>query len=189
MKKVSFLAVMMLLSIASFAQTWTVDPVHSRLGFKVTHMSISEFQGNYKTYQATITQGKSGFEGGSIEVTIDAKSINTDNDSRDNHLRAEDFFDVAKYPTITYKSTSIKKTGDKTYMAEGDLTMKGVSKKVNLEIVLNGTTVNERNKKEVAGVTITSKFKRTDFNLASDMPEAMLANEVTLYATGEFNKG
>lgn len=188
MKKFSFLAVIMLLSVATFAQTWTVDPVHSRLGFKVLHMSISEFQGNYKIYEATITEGKSGIDGGSIEVTIDSKSINTDNEARDNHLRAEDFFDVAKYPKITYKSTSIKKTGEKTYVAEGDLTMKGVTKKVNLDIVLNGKTVNERNKKEVAGFTITSKFKRTDFNLASDMPEAMLANEVTLYATGEFNK-
>ena len=189
MKKFSFLAMMMLFSIVTFAQTCNVDGVHSRLGFKVTRMTISEFQGNFKSYEAKITEGKSGFDGGMIEVKIDTRSINTDNESRDNHLRSADFFDADKYPTITFKSSSIKKLSDKMYSAEGDMTMKGITKKIMLNIKVNGTTVNERNKKEIAGVTITGDFKRSDFGIAAEMPEAVLSDTISLYATGEFSKG
>jgi len=189
MKKFSFLAMMMLFSIVTFAQTWNVDGVHSRLGFKVTRMTISEFQGNFNAYEAKIIEGKSGFDGGTMEVKIDARSINTDNESRDNHLRSADFFDADKYPTITFKSSSIKKLSDKMYSAEGDMTMKGITKKIMLNIKVNGTTINERSKKEMAGVTITGDFKRSDFGIATDMPEAVLSDTISLYATGEFSKG
>jgi len=189
MKKFSFLAIFLSFTAAAFAQNWNVDNAHSRLGFKVTRMNISEFQGNFKTYKATITPGKSGFEGATMDVTIDVNSINTDNDARDNHLRSADFFNTEKYPTITFTSAPFKKTGEKTYMAEGDMTFNGVTKKITLDIKVNGTTVNEKSKKEIAGLTITSNFKRSDFNFGSGMPESALSDIITLYATGEFIKG
>lgn len=188
MKKFSLLAVMMTLTIASFAQNWKVDGAHSRLGFKLTHLGISEFHGNFNTYEANIKQGKSGFEGATIDVMIDVNSINTDNDGRDGHLKSADFFNVEKNPKITFKGGAFKKTGDKTYTSAGELTFNGVTKPITLDIKVNGTTVNERNKKEVAGLTITSNFKRSDFGFASGMGESMLSDVVSLYATGEFVK-
>ena len=188
MKKFSLFALMMTMTIASFAQTWKVDGAHSRLGFKVTHNSISEFQGNFNTYEANIQQGKSGFEGATINVVIDVNSINTDNDARDNHLKSADFFNVEKNPKITFKGGAFKKTGEKTYTSAGDLTFNGVTKPMTLDIKVNGTTINERNKKEIAGLTVTGNFKRSDFGFAAGMGEAMLSDVVTLYATGEFTK-
>lgn len=188
MKKFSFFAIFVTLATVTFAQNWTADKAHSRLGFKVTRMGITDFQGNFKNFDATITPGASGFEGATMIVNIDVNSINTDNDARDNHLRSADFFDVEKYPSIMYKSGPWKKTGDKTYVTEGDMTFNGITKKVKVDIKVNGTLKNEKSKKEMAGITMNATFKRSDFNFVSGAPESTLSDNVTLYATGEFSK-
>ncbi|HQU97190.1 MAG: YceI family protein [Saprospiraceae bacterium] len=188
MKKLSFFALFLVLTTCTFAQNWNVDKSHSRLGFKVTRMGITDFQGNFKNFTVSITPGKNGFEGATMDVNIDANSINTENDARDNHLRSSDFFDVEKYPAITYKSGPWKKTGDKTYVSEGAMTFNGVTKNVTIDIKVNGTLTNEKSKKEMAGITMNATFKRSDFNFVSGAPEATLSDVVTLFATGEFSK-
>jgi polyisoprenoid-binding protein YceI len=181
-------ALLIALSAATFAQTWSVDKGHSRLGFNVTHMNISETSGSFKITEAKITSAKPDFSDAVIELTADVKSIDTDNEQRDGHLKSADFFDAEKFPTLTFKSTSFKKVADKKYKVSGNLTLKGVTKPVVLDVVLGGTTTNPMSKKDVVGFKITGAIKRSDFGVAAGMPTAMLGDVVTLNAGTEFTK-
>jgi len=188
MKKVSFIAALLISGATTFAQTWSVDKAHSRLGFTVTHLSVAELGGTFNTVDAKFTSAKPDFTDAVIELTADVNSINTDNDQRDGHLKSPDFFDAAKFPNFTFKSTSFKKVADKKYKLSGDLTLHGVTKPVVLDVVLGGTSTNPMSKKTVAGFKITGTIKRSDFGVAASMPAAMLSDEVGLQAGFEFTK-
>src|SRR6478752_2805569 len=110
MKKV-LLALSAIAFLGTQAQTsWTLDKSHTKLGFGVSHLMISETEGSFKKYDASISsKSESDFTDASVKLNIDAASINTDDESRDNHLKGADFFDVAKFPSITFESTSFKK--------------------------------------------------------------------------------
>jgi polyisoprenoid-binding protein YceI len=190
MKKTALIfAVFTVLSLASFAQTWTLDPAHSKLGFSVTHMMISDVDGAFTNFEAKITSSKEDFSDAVIELTADANSVSTDNEKRDAHLKTEDFFDVAKYKSLTFKSKSVQKVADNKYKVTGDLTLHGVTKPVTLDATLRGTTVNPMSKKTVAGFKVTGTIKRSDFSFGTKFPNAMLSEEVTLTANTEFIKG
>lgn len=188
MKKATIIAALLISSAATFAQTWTVDKAHSRLGFNVTHLSVAELGGTFNSIDAKITSSKPDFTDAVVELTADINSINTDNDQRDTHLKSADFFDAQKFPTLTFKSTSFKKVSDKKYKVSGNLTLKGVTKPVVLDVVLGGTTTNPMSKKPVVGFKITGSIKRSDFGVAAGMPTAMLSDEVKLNAGTEFVK-
>lgn len=189
MKKIVLtLAVALVSYTASFAQTWSVDKYHSRLGFAVSHLSISEIDGSFKDFSATITSSKEDFSDASFVISATIASINTEIDQRDQHLKGADFFDAAQFPTLTFKSTSFKKVSDKTYKLTGDLTLHGVTKPVTLDAVLNGTTTNPQSKKAVAGFKFTGIVKRSDFGIAAKMPAAMLGDDVQLIGKAEFTK-
>lgn len=188
MKKATIIAALLISSAATFAQTWTVDKAHSRLGFNVTHLSVAELGGTFNSIDAKITSSKPDFTDAVVELTADINSINTDNEQRDTHLKSADFFDAEKFPTLTFKSTSFKKVSDKKYKVSGNLTLKGVTKPVVLDVVLGGTTTNPMSKKPVVGFKITGNIKRSDFGVAASMPAAMLSDVVTLTAGTEFVK-
>lgn len=189
MKKATIIIAALLISGATtFAQSWTVDKAHSRLGFGITHLSVAELGGTFNSIDAKFTASKPDLTDAVIELTADVNSINTDNDQRDGHLKSPDFFDAAKFPTLTFKSTSFKKVADKKYKLSGDLTMHGVTKPVVLDVVYNGTSTNPMSKKTVAGFKITGVIKRSDFGIAASMPAAMLSDEVSLQASTEFTK-
>jgi polyisoprenoid-binding protein YceI len=189
MKKATIIAAALLISsAATFAQTWSVDKAHSRLGFNVTHLTVAELGGTFNSIDAKITSSKPDFTDAVIELSADINSINTDNEQRDGHLKSPDFFDAAKFPTFTFKSTSFKKVSDKKYKLSGDLTLHGVTKPVVLDVTFNGTTTNPMSKKTIAGFNIAGKIKRSDFGIAPSMPAAMLADEVALQASTEFAK-
>lgn len=189
MKKITIIASLLALSATTFAQTtWSVDKAHSRLGYSVSHMTISEQEGNFKDYDVKITTTKDDFSDASFEVTINVNSINTENEMRDKHLKSPDFFDAEKFATITFKSTSFKKVSGKQYKLTGDLTLHGVTKPVTLTAVYNGTVENPMSKKPVAGFTITGAIKRADFGFATAMPAAVLGETISLRASGEFTK-
>ena len=189
MKKATIIAALLIASAATtFAQTWSVDKGHSRLGFNVTHMNISETSGSFKITEAKITSSKPDFSDAVIELTADVKSIDTDNEQRDGHLKSADFFDAEKFPTLTFKSTSLKKVSDKKYKLTGNLTLHGITKPVVLDVVFNGTVENPMSKKTMAGFNISGIVKRSDFGIAAAMPAAMLGDNVTLQASTEFAK-
>ena len=114
-------------------------------------------------------------------------SINTDNEQRDTHLKSPDFFDAAKFATLTFKSKSFKKVKDNTYKVTGDLTMHGVTKTVELDAVARIGT-NPMSKKTVAGFKIAGTLKRSDFGIGASMPASMLSEEIAIIANAEFAK-
>lgn len=162
----AFLALLLVTGVGAFAadSTWRIDPAHSRVGFTVTHMMISEVGGTFKDFSGSLTQKGDDFDGSSVEVTIKAASINTDNDARDNHLRSADFFDAAKYPEITFKSTSFVKTGKDTYTLSGNLTMHGVTKPVVMDAKLTGTAKNMKGE-PLVGFKAATSVNRYDYDL------------------------
>jgi polyisoprenoid-binding protein YceI len=189
MKKVSIFISALMLTAASYAQTWTADKAHSKLGFTITHMMMSDVDGMFKTFDATIKSSKADFSDAEFSVTAQTNSIFTDNEKRDGHLMSPDFFDAAKNPTVTFVSKSVKKTGASTFVVTGDLTMHGITKTVKLDGSFRGPMVNPMSKKNTAGFKISGIVKRGDFNLGSSMPGAVLSDDVTITANGEFQQG
>ncbi|MDJ1467762.1 YceI family protein [Xanthocytophaga flava] len=187
MKKIFFTIALMSSTIVTFGQTWTLDKAHAKLGFNVTHMMVSEVDGSFKNFDLKVTSSKDDFSDAVVELTADVNSIDTDNDNRDKDLKSDKFFDAAKYPTLTFKSTSIKKAEGKKYKLAGDLTLHGVTKPVVLDLILNGTTTNPMNKKTIAGFKALGSIKRSDFNLGS-APAAVISDEVNIVANIEINK-
>jgi len=188
MKKVSILIAAIAMTVSSYAQTWTLDKAHAKLGFSITHMMVSDVEGSFKNVDATITSAKPDFSDAVIIMTAQTNSIYTDNDKRDEHLKSADFFDAAKYPTVTFKSTSLKKNGDNKYILTGELTMHGVTKPVTMDLSYRGPATHPMTKKPFAGFKITGKINRSDFKISEKTPSGMLSDEVTITANGEFGE-
>jgi polyisoprenoid-binding protein YceI len=188
MKKTIVVFAGLLLSAASYAQTWSIDKGHSRVGFGITHLTINEIEGDFKSFDGKITSSKEDFSYATIEFSADVNSVNTDVEARDKHLRSADFLDAEKNPKLTFKSTSFKKESGKEYKVTGNLTLHGVTRPVTLTAVLVGKATNPMSKKEMAGFKITGNIKRTDFGIGATMPETMLSENVKLNANTEFSK-
>jgi polyisoprenoid-binding protein YceI len=186
MKKVVVLVASLFASYASFGQ-WTLDKSHAKLVFNVSHLMVSEIEGRFKSFDSKITSTKEDFSDAVIELTADVKSINTDDAGRDAHLMKPDFFDAEKYPTLSFKSTSFTKVEGKKYVLTGDLTMHGVTKKVQLDVVYNGNAIHPYTKKTIAGFKVSGKIKRTDFGVGS-VPGAIVGEEVVIDSNLEFMK-
>ena len=190
MKKMIILIATLAISASTYAQTWNVDKAHAKLGFTITHMAVSDVDGMFKNFDAQIQSSKPDFSDAVFTLTAQTASINTDNEQRDKHLQSPDFFDAEKNPTITFKSTSLKKNGNNAYKVTGNLTMHGVTKPVVLDISFRGPAEHPMLKKPFAGFKVNGVIKRSDFNLAtSGMADAILSNEVTVTANAEFVKG
>ncbi|GAB3999341.1 YceI family protein [Spirosoma daeguense] len=189
MKRLSFTFAILLASFATYAQTWNLDKSHSRVGFTVTHMMLTDVDGNFKTFDAKLTASKPDLSDAVFEVTADINSINTDNERRDGHLKGPDFFDAAKFPNLTFKSTSFQKAEGKKYKLAGDLTMHGVTKPVTLDVVMNGPVTQEgRNgKQDKVGFKVSGTIKRLDFGIGSSTT-AVVSDEIELKGTAEFAK-
>jgi polyisoprenoid-binding protein YceI len=186
MKKITTLLALLLIAGSTFAQTWSLDKAHAKLGFNVTHLLLSEVDGSFKAFEAKITSSKPDFSDAVIELTAEVKSIDTDNEKRDEHLKNPDFFDAEKFPTLSFKSTSLKKVEGKKYKLAGNLTMHGVTKPVELDVTINGPAVHPYNKKNVVGIKATGTIKRTDFGVGTGTPGAVVSDEVNIIANAEF---
>jgi polyisoprenoid-binding protein YceI len=183
------LAVVALLSFTVVDQfSYTVDASHSRLGFTIKHMGISDFNGNFGKFETKITTSKADFSDAVVELSADVNTINTGNEMRDGHLKGEDFFETEKFPTLTFKSTSFKLIEGKNYKIEGDLSLHGVTKKVTLDAVHYGNVENPQSKKTVAGFKITGVVKRSEFGIGAGYPAPGLSDEVNLIADLELGK-
>lgn len=145
-------------------ETYKIDSTHSSVQFSLRHL-VSKFTGSFSTVSGTISVDRANLEKSSVEATIDVGSVNTADEKRNNHLKAPDFFDFAKFPTMKFKSTAWKKTGDDAFDVTGDLTIKDVTKPVVLKVKLLGFGEGMGGA-QVSGWEITSGIKKSDFGLA-----------------------
>ncbi|MBS1618507.1 MAG: polyisoprenoid-binding protein [Bacteroidetes bacterium] len=191
MKKLFILLAGVSMAAAATAQSWTLDKTHSSINFSVSHMVVSEATGNFKDFSGEVKSEKSDFSDLGVNFTIKVASINTDDEKRDGHLKSPDFFDAAKFPDITFKSTNIKKINDKKYELTGDLTMKGVTKKVTWEVKYNGT-VKDPYGNNRAGFKATTTVDRKDYgvswNKTLDAGGVAVGDDVTITVNAELVK-
>jgi polyisoprenoid-binding protein YceI len=146
-------------------------------------MLVSEVEGNFKTFTGSIVSNNADFADAAIDFTVDVKSINTDNEMRDNHLKSPDFFDAEKFPQMTFKSISFKKITEKNYELVGNLTMHGITKQVKFDVVYGGT-VNAGKGMMKAGFNASTVIDRFDYDLKwnklTEAGGAMVSQEVEI---------
>jgi polyisoprenoid-binding protein YceI len=144
--------------------TWAIDPVHSSVEFAVRHLMITTVKGRFADVQGTVVLDDARPSGSSAEITIQASSIDTREPQRDAHLKSADFFDAEKFPTLTFRSTSVRDWQDEGFTLVGDLTIHGVTREVALDVTSEGRTRDPWGG-ERTGFTATTKIKRSDFGL------------------------
>jgi polyisoprenoid-binding protein YceI len=161
-------------------ETHTIDPVHSTVSFSLRHL-VSKFTGGFTKVTGAIQVDRENLEKSSVQATIEVGSINTADEKRNGHLLAPDFFDAAKFPTITFKSASWKKTGGDTFDVTGDLTMRGVTKSVVLKVTSLGFGPGMKPGSTVSGWEIATTLKKSEFGLGGPaMLGKVLGDDVTV---------
>src|ERR1700677_1725304 len=175
------------------SSTWKIDPAHSAAEFKVRHMMISYVKGKFSGLSGVLKLDETDYTHSAVEVSIPAASVRTVDDKLDAHLKEADFFDVEKFPTLTFKSTSIRTTGDRDYAVTGDLTIRGVTKSV----ILSVNDVSEPSKdpwgNQRIGLSGSAKINRKDFGLVWNAPlefgGMLVGEEVAITLDVQFIKG
>jgi polyisoprenoid-binding protein YceI len=169
---------------------WKIDPAHSEINFKVKHLVVSTVRGQFDKYTAAIETGIVDFSDAKIKFEADVTSINTGNEYRDAHLKSADFFDAENHPKMTFISTSVKKLSDYELQVNGDLTIRGITKSVTLDVIYNGIVSSDGI--EVAGFEISGKLNRFDFglkwNALTETGGVVVSNEVKIEIFAEFKK-
>ncbi|GAB3064303.1 YceI family protein [Virgibacillus ainsalahensis] len=150
--------------------TWNVDTAHSEIGFTVKHMMISKVKGTFNDFEAVVEADVEDLTDSKVEVTIDTSSIDTRQEGRDEHLRGEDFFDVENHPKITFVATDIKKKSGNNYDVTGDLTMRGTTKPVTVDVVFEGQSKDPMSGNTVAGFSGDTTISRKEFGLTWNAP-------------------
>ena len=158
-------------------ETYTVDGTHTFPRFEYNHLGFSNQLQRFNKTTGTVVFDRAA-KTGSVDIAIDAKSVDTGYALFNQHIQGEDYFDTGKYPTITYKSTAVKFDGDKPVAVEGNLTIKGVTKPVTLTLTSFQTMPHPMLKKPALGANAVAKVKRTDFNMGKNAP--YVSDEVTL---------
>ncbi|WP_409966347.1 hypothetical protein PIECOFPK_00297 [Mycovorax composti] len=170
--------------------TWTIDPMHSEIGFKVKHLVISTVSGKFKTFEGKVEAEKEDFSDAKVTFSADVNSIDTGVEQRDQHLKSADFFDVEQYPKLNFESTAVTKNGDE-YELTGNLTLKGITKSITLKVELGGVGPNMYGQ-TVAGFEATGKINRKEFGLTwdavTDNGGVVVSDEVKVVANVELVK-
>ncbi|WP_455209072.1 YceI family protein [Kaarinaea lacus] len=183
MRKLVITAALMALPFTAFGASYSMDPAHTYPHFKISHLGFSTMHGRFNKSEGKMTFDEAKGTG-SVEITIDANSIDTAHEKRDTHLRSPDFLNTAEFPTITFKSTKASIKGGKGTV-EGNLTMMGVTKPVTLTVTQMKCGAHPFNKKELCGFDATAKIKRSDFGVNYGLPgigdDMELAFEVEAY--------
>ena len=171
--------------------TWTIDPTHSEIQFKVRHLMVSYVTGQFTKFNATVETKGDDFTTAKVNFTADVNSISTNNEQRDAHLKNSDFFDAENHPELTFKSERIEKISDDEYKMEGILTIRGISKKIVLIAEYGGIMTDPWGNTRT-GFTITGKINRKDFGVSfgmvSETGGVLLGDDVKINANAEFVK-
>jgi polyisoprenoid-binding protein YceI len=170
---------------------WALDPTHSEILFKVKHLMITNVKGEFRKFNATLTSDGNNFSKASVNVTIDAASVFTNEENRDNHLKGADFFDVENHKEITFVGTSFEKVDEENFTLKGNLTMKGVSKEISLDVEFGGVNKDPWGN-EKAGFSVSGKINRKDFglnwNAALETGGVLVSEEVKINGEVQFVK-
>ena len=179
MKKLIALCIATSFSSIVFAEpeTYVIDTNHTKPRFEYNHLGFSDQESRFDTVSGSITLDRAA-KTGSVDITIDANSVDSGYPVFNGHLKGEDFFDTAKYPTITYKSDKFRFDGDKLVSVDGDLTIKGITRPVTLTITSMLCKPHPMVKKDACGANAVAHIKRSDFNMAKYVPA--VSDEVTL---------
>jgi len=159
-----FIAIILSSTLLLAQTNWVIDKAHTKIGFSVSHMVINEVEGNFKNFDGNVVFNPKDFTKAKIKFTVDVNSINTDNSQRDKHLKSDDFFNAKKYPQMIFVSKSIKKVNGKKYKMTGDLTIRNITKEIELEVKFNGIIKDPWGKTR-AGFSLEAEINRFDFDL------------------------
>ncbi|QOR01892.1 YceI family protein [Campylobacter sp. 2014D-0216] len=189
MKKLFFssLVAVSILTSATFAKDFSLDKAHTSVAFKIKHLQISNVNGNFKDYDATIDFDSANFEFKKLQANIKVASINTENKARDAHLQQDDFFKAKAHPNITFTMSKYEKISNEKGKMYGALNIAGVSKDIVLETEIGGVIKTDSGK-EKAGFTLQGQIKRSDFNFAPDTTSLTLGDEVQINIEAEINE-
>jgi polyisoprenoid-binding protein YceI len=154
---------------AAAADTYTIDPGHTYPSFEINHLGFSTMRGTFDATSGRVKLDPAA-RSGSIEISIDTASIDTGHTKRDEHLRSEDFFNVAQFPSMTYKATRLRFDGDRLAGADGELTLLGVTRPVSLTLTAFHCGPHPMNKKQVCGANATTTIKRSEFGMKTYVP-------------------
>jgi polyisoprenoid-binding protein YceI len=164
MKRIAGILSVLLLASAAYAQTYSIDPNHSSVNFTVRHL-VGRVTGHFDKFEGTFDYDAANAKSWKTAAMIDAASVDTGIQKRDDHLRSADFFDVSKFPSLLFKSTGVTDVNGMTAKLHGDLTIHGVTKPVVLDLQIGGTVKNPMGPGERAGATATGKINRHDFGI------------------------
>lgn len=171
--------------------TWSIDSYHSEIHFKVKHLVITTVTGKFSSFSGKVVTEGNDFTNAKVSFSADINSISTGAEARDNHLKSHDFFDAEGHPQLTFESTGFEKQG-KDYILKGDLTIRGVTKPVELDVEFLGTEKDPFYGKTKAGFEINGKINRKDFGLQWDVLTesggAVVSNEVKIHANVQLDK-
>jgi len=149
------------------AGVWTIDPTHSEVGFSVRHLMVSKVKGSFKTFEGALTIAANPLDS-KVEVSIDASSVDTRDETRDTHLRSSDFFEVEQHPQITFVSTSVRPSGS-DFVVVGDLTIHGVTRSVDLKVEFNGVSPDPWGGTR-SGFSASTEISRSNFGVEFNIP-------------------
>jgi polyisoprenoid-binding protein YceI len=170
---------------------WVLDPAHSEILFKVKHLMITNVKGEFRKFSAEVITEGNDFSSAEVNVTIDAASVFTNNDDRDNHLKSADFFDVENYKELTFQATKIEKADDGEYKLTGLLTIRGIAKEVALDVEYGGIMKDPWGN-EKAGFSLEGKINRKEWglnwNAALEAGGVLVGDEVKISAEVQFAK-
>ena len=171
--------------------TWTIDPIHSEVKFKVKHLVVATVTGNFRTFSGALEADKEDFSDAKVSFEADIDSLTTHNDQRDGHLKSADFFLAAEHPKMTFVSKSIEKRSDSDLVVTGDLSIRGITKEIKLDVVYNGQVIGMGNV-PTAGFEITGKINRKDFgmtfNALTEAGHIAVSDEVKIEIALEMHK-
>ncbi|TDE00653.1 YceI family protein [Flavobacterium hiemivividum] len=180
MKKTVYLFAMILITLGSYAQIqWKVDPNHSSLNFDISHSGISIVNGKFLEYTGNLTTSGEKLQNANFDFTVDVKSINTNVEARDKHLQSADFFEVEKYPNLTFRSSKILATGKPDqYLLYGKLTIKNVTRDVIFDVIYGGIAKSDKGEK--LGMKAQTVINRFDYNINYDPTAVGIGKDVTI---------
>lgn len=178
-------------TIPQLVGTWSADPIHTDVTFKVRHMGVGRSAGTFQLSSATLSFAGEGIQTGSVSAVIDASSVQTKNEMRDDHVRSADFLDVENHPTINFVSTAVRDVDGEEFVLVGDLTIRGVTKSVELAAEFIGATIDPYGQSRVgfsATVSINRKDFGVNFSAAFGVSNSVVSDKVDLAIDIEFVK-